>query len=142
MRFTKVILRVLLALSSGALTALAFEPFDFMVVVLISLLPLLVILWRTGGKRPGWKGFGLGWLAGFTFFVINLKWLNTVTWEGALILPAYLALYWAFFGAFAATWGNPLRQVNEVTLKGAIYCSFSCATLWAGLEWLRRDSLR
>lgn len=137
MRFLKVLLPLVGALLSGVLTALAFEPFPMTGFVFIALIPLLWVLWKMGGKRAGWKGFGLGWLAGLAFFVINLKWLSTVSWAGALILPAYLALYWAVFGAFAATWGNPFRSGEAPSVKPLVAIALSNAFVWGGLEWLR-----
>ncbi len=137
MRFLKVLLPLVGALLSGVLMALVFEPFRLTSLVFIALIPLLLALWKMEGKRGRWKGFGLGWLAGFAFFVINLKWLNTVAWAGALILPAYLALYWAAFGAFAATWGNPFRSGQSPTVGRQITIALSNAFVWGGLEWLR-----
>lgn len=137
MRFLKVLLPLVGALLSGVLMALVFEPFRMTNLVFIALIPLLLALWKMEGKRGRWKGFGLGWLAGFAFFVINLKWLNTVAWAGALILPAYLALYWAAFGAFAATWGNPFRSGQSPTVGRLITIALSNAFVWGGLEWLR-----
>lgn len=137
MRFLKVLLPLVGALLSGVLMALVFEPFRMTSLVFIALIPLLLALWKMEGKRGRWKGFGLGWLAGFAFFVINLKWLNTVAWAGALILPAYLALYWAAFGAFAATWGNPFRSGQSPTVGRLITIALSNAFVWGGLEWLR-----
>jgi apolipoprotein N-acyltransferase len=137
MRFLKVLLPLVGALLSGVLMALVFEPFRLTSLVFIALIPLLLALWKMERKRSCWKGFGLGWLAGFAFFVINLKWLNTVAWAGALILPAYLALYWAAFGAFAATWGNPFRSGQSPTVGRQITIAFSNAFVWGGLEWLR-----
>jgi len=137
MRFLKALSRLLGALLSGVLAAMAFDPFRMTGLVFISLIPLLVVLWKTEGKRARWKGFGFGWLAGFAFFAINLKWLNTVTWQGALILPVYLGLYWAAFGAFAATWGNPFRSGETLSVKHVTFTACSNAFVWAGLEWLR-----
>ena len=137
MRFLKVLLRLLGVLLSGVLAAMVFEPFRMTSLSFICLIPLLFVLWKTEGKRACWKGFGFGWLAGFAFFVINLKWLNTVTWEGALILPVYLALYWAVFGAFAATWGNPFRPGKTLSVKHVMFTACSNAFVWGGLEWLR-----
>jgi len=137
MRFLKVLLPLGGALLSGSLAALVFEPFRMTGLAFIALIPLLLALWKTEGKRVRWKGFGLGWLAGFAFFVINLKWLNTVAWAGALILPAYLAIYWAAFGAFAASWGNPFRSGEPLAVKRVITIALSNAFVWGGLEWLR-----
>ena len=97
------LLRPLACLASGALLSLAFAPANLGPVVWIALLPMLAVLWTAEGRRAGWKGFGLGWLAGFAFFALNLKWMNTVSWVGAIVLPAYLALFFGAFGAFAAS---------------------------------------
>ncbi|OYV05111.1 MAG: hypothetical protein CFE26_13315 [Verrucomicrobiales bacterium VVV1] len=122
---------------SGVLAAMVFEPFRMTGLSFIALIPLLFVLWRTKAKRACWKGFGLGWLAGFVFFAINLKWLTTVTWQGALILPVYLGLYWAAFSAFAATWGNPFRSGETLSVRRVTFIACSNAFVWAGLEWLR-----
>jgi len=119
--------RPLACLASGALLSLAFAPANLGLVVWVALLPMLAVLWTVEGRRAGWKGFGLGWLAGFVFFALNLKWLNTVSWVGAIVLPAYLALFFGAFGAFAASWGKGMRS-------GRV---FAHAAVWAGLEWLR-----
>ena len=119
--------RPLACLASGALLSLAFAPANLGPVVWVALLPMLAVLWTVEGRRAGWKGFGLGWLAGFVFFALNLKWLNTVSWVGAIVLPAYLALFFGAFGAFAASWGKGMRS-------GRV---FAHAAVWAGLEWLR-----
>lgn len=137
MRFLKVLLPLLGVLLSGVLAAMVFEPFRMTGLSFIALIPLLFVLWRTKGKRACWKGFCLGWLAGFAFFAINLKWLNTVTWQGALILPVYLGLYWAAFSAFAATWGNPFRSGETLSVRRVTFIALSNAFVWAGLEWLR-----
>jgi apolipoprotein N-acyltransferase len=141
------IFRSLACLASGALLSLAFAPVAFGPVVWIALLPMVTVLWTVTGKRCGLKGFGLGWLAGFAFFALNLKWLNTVSWVGALILPAYLALFFGAFGAFAATWGNAwngVEPLGEEGLPGRSRCgcaslrfAFANAAVWGGLEWLR-----
>jgi apolipoprotein N-acyltransferase len=132
-RFSRL-LRPLACLASGALLSLAFAPANFGPVVWIALLPMLAVLWTVEGGRAGWKGFGLGWLAGFAFFALNLKWLNTVSWVGAIVLPAYLALFFGAFGAFAASWGRGFQISN---FKSQIPIVFAHAAVWAGLEWLR-----
>jgi len=136
------IFRSFVCLLSGALLSLAFAPVTFGPIVWVALLPMVAVLWTVGGKRRGWKGFGYGWLAGFAFFALNLKWLNTVSWAGALILPAYLALFFAAFGAFAATWGR-VEPLGEEGLPGrsrawsSLRIAFVNAVVWSGLEWLR-----
>lgn len=126
------ILRLAASVASGALLTLVFPPADFGPLVWIGLIPLLAALWNLSGPRSARKGFLLGWAAGFTFFVINLSWLNTVSWLGALVLAVYLGLFWAAFGAFAAKWGNPWRGG-----RADLRVVFANAAFWAGLEWLR-----
>ncbi len=139
-------LRILAVVLCGAALALSFAPFDHSWLVWGWMWVLLPILWTTSVKKRAFRGFGLGWLGGITFWVINLKWLGSVTWPGALALSAYLALYFGVFGAFSATVGNPwLRKYTEAEgIRGRfreMFRSLGYATIlagfWCGLEWVR-----
>lgn len=107
------------------------------------MIPLLVALWTLKpGKRLGWRGFGLGWLAGLVFFAITCRWLLAVSGLGAVVVSGFLALYFAVWAGFAATWGNPWRHeaVGTTAVAAGIHSlkfAFANAALWAGLEWLR-----
>ncbi|HCN80210.1 MAG TPA: apolipoprotein N-acyltransferase [Verrucomicrobiales bacterium] len=139
-------LKILVAVLSGIVLAFSFAPFDEAWVVWGWMWLLLPLLWTVSGKRRSLKGFGLAWLAGMGFWVINLKWLGTVTWPGALALSAYLSAYFGFFGAFAAGSVNPWRVKYERVktirdrAKQSLRSLGSAALLagfWCGLEWVR-----
>jgi len=126
---------------SGLGAAVLLPPFDLMGLVWIVLVPLLIALWSLPEKRAGWKGFGLGWLAGMVSFAIQLSWLGEVSGLAAWVLPAYLGCFWGAFGSFAATWGNPHRKAPPHDVIGKTLVSlrigFCIASVWAGQEWLR-----
>lgn len=145
-----VAIRIFAAVVSGVLLAVTVPPFRLGVFVWIALVPLVLALWRPAVKRAGVKAFALGWLAGMVAFGIQLRWLGTVSWLGALALPAYLALYTGLFAWFAATLGNPLRQGSPPSeipggqpgptgkiIRRSLGFAFRNAAVWAGLEWLR-----
>lgn len=129
-------LRLLACVASGALLSLAFPPVDAGWVAWIALLPMIAVLWTVKGRRAGWKGFGLGLAAGLGFFFINVRWLATVAAVGPYALGGYLALYFALFGAFAASWGSPWRDGSS-GWRGDLRFAFSNAAVWAGFEWMR-----
>ncbi|MDA7654494.1 apolipoprotein N-acyltransferase [Akkermansiaceae bacterium] len=139
-------LRILAAILSGIALAFSFAPFDEAWIVWGWMWLLLPLLWTVPGKGRCFKGFGLGWLAGMGFWVINLKWLGTVTWPGALALSAYLSAYFGLFGAFAAGPVNPCRVKYErakmvrdrarQTLRSLGYATL-LGGFWCGLEWVR-----
>jgi apolipoprotein N-acyltransferase len=123
--------KIAAAVTGGVLMAGVFPPFGMTLLVWVALVPLLAALWSVEGKRAGWKGFGIGWLAGMASLLLQCNWVASVSWVGAVLLPMYLAIYWGLFGAFAATLGN-LRSRT-----GSLRIAFSLAAVWAGLELLR-----
>lgn len=132
----------LAAIASGLMSAALVPPFNVAALAWVCLLPMLAALWALPEKRAGLKGFALGWLAGFVSFGIQTSWLTTVSSLAAVILPAYLAIFWGVFGAFAATWANPWRTRDAAgkPYGGAavsLLTAFQLAVVWAGLEWLR-----
>lgn len=138
-----IMFRLLAAALSGVLLAVIVPPYNLGPLVWIALVPLVVALWRPAVKRAGLKAAGLGWLTGMVCFAIQLSWLNTVSWLGALVLPAYLACYPAAFAWFSATLGNPFREGQEtetntrrVVVRSLGFASRNAA-VWAGLELLR-----
>jgi apolipoprotein N-acyltransferase len=137
-------LRVAAAVASGLLVAALFPPFNAAAMVWVALVPLLAALWSLEGRRPAWRGFLLGWLAGTVSFVAQFGWLAVVSPIGVVVLPLYLGLFWGLFGAFAAGIGNPWRNVpgdvESATLRlvaASLRAGFCHAAVWAGLEWLR-----
>jgi apolipoprotein N-acyltransferase len=121
-------MQIAAAVVSGLLVAGLFPPFDLPCLVWVAMIPLLAALGTVEGKRVGWKGFGIGYLAGLVSSLVQVQWLGTVSWLGVVLLSLYLAIYWGLFGAFAASFRAP---------RSALRTSFCYAAVWAGLEWLR-----
>lgn len=124
------------------MTAALLPPFDLSALAWVCLLPLLAVMWSVPSKRAGWWGFGLGWAAGFLVFLLQTSWLSTVTLLGALILPAYLGLYWGVFGVFAATVCNPWKSGDGERCNSgggweSLKTAARLASIWGFLEWLR-----
>ncbi len=154
-----VAMKIAAAVVSGLLVAGLFPPFHATELVWVALVPLLAALWSLEGKRAGWKGFALGWLAGLGGWLVQCQWVGVVSWVGAVLLPLYLAVYCGLFGAFAATLGNPWRErgmrnaergVEEVSVSSsrvphsALHVSlvslrfaFCLGAVWSGTEILR-----
>lgn len=135
-------MRLAAAVMSGLLVAGLFPPFRMAALVWVALVPLLAALWSLEGKRAGWKGFGIGWLAGTVSCLVQFNWLSVVSSLGAVLLPMYLGIYWGLFGAFAATLGNPWKSMDAkrppvVEALRSLRIAFCHGALWAGLEWLR-----
>lgn len=127
-------MRIAAAVASGLLVAGAFPPLGFAWLVWVGMLPLLWALWSVEGKRAGWKGFGIGYLAGLAACLIQFNWVASVSWLGALVLPMYLAVYWGLFGWFAATIGKPRKDGGVLESLRAAFCH---GAVWAGCELLR-----
>ena len=152
------------AVLAGVLLALCFPPFDLGGLVWIWVAPLLAALWfsepRPGkkGPRPRWRhGFRLGYVAGFAFVAVNASWVVKMwpvagtIWAGIgglIAMSAYLALYFAVFGAFAATvglWKPDDRPASGTAKKRDLFAdslsvlrvAFLNGAAWCGLEWLR-----
>ena len=137
-------LKIAAAVASGLLVAGLFPPVGMAALVWVALVPLLVALWSLAGKRAGWKGFFLGWLAGTVGSMLLFSWLATVSWLAVVVLGIYLGLYWGLFGAFAATLGNPWRDAPDhagssgnAVAGRSLRVAICLGAWWAGLEWLR-----
>ena len=139
--------RALVALVAGALSALAFAPFDVF-PVLFATVPVFVWLIDgttapegAGRGRAVLSAFRVGWCFGFGFFVAGLWWLGAAFLVDAgqfallmpfavVALPAGLAVLWGLGAAAArAVWtdGWPRILVFAVALSAA--------------EWLRGNIL-
>jgi apolipoprotein N-acyltransferase len=107
-------MRLVGALLIGLLVAGLFPPFSAVGLAWVALVPVLVALWSLSGARRGWRGFGLGWLAGSASSAVQFHWLAEVSSAAAVLLPLYLGCFWGLFGAFAATLGNPWQRATPV----------------------------
>ncbi len=132
-------LRFLAIIASGLMVAALVPPFSFATLAWICLIPLLISLWSLKGKHRAKKGFLIGYLTGAIAFGIQVSWLATVSWLGAVVLAGYLALYFGAFGAFAATIGNPWHRKRPAveTPFHSLFTAFTHAAVFAGLEWFR-----
>jgi len=92
---------------SGGLLALCFPDWNMSGLIWVWMLPLLPAIWHGRKKR---YGFGIAYLAGLTFWLINLKWLWTVSGIAAVALAAFLALYFGLWGMIAVSLGNPWKK--------------------------------
>ena len=89
--------KALLGIAAGTGMALAMPGFPFGPLVFVALIPLFFALEKGGGFLPSY-------LAGVTFFLINLRWLfalarfDTLVVPGMILLCLYLGLYFGLFG--------------------------------------------
>ena len=132
------VVRIPLAMLSGALLVLAFPSFDLEFLAWIALVPLFFAL---DGLRPR-QAFFIAWLAGAVFFLGALYWLIHVTLPGMIAVALYLALYVGAFGlAFSRFFRNPeygIRTTDDGIRPADAYVSlFMIPASWVALEWLR-----
>lgn len=134
------------AVLSGVILAACYPGFgEIGELVWVALLPLIAVVWKVEGARQKWRLFGTGWLSGWTFFMINLKWLWTVSGLGAMALSAYLAIFWGVWAIFVGKYGNPWasektrRPKVGILQQGLWSLRFAVilAAAWVGQEWLR-----
>jgi len=134
-------IKLIAAAATGTMVALLFPPFDIATLAWLALMPLLAVLWSVKGRRKGWQGFAIGGFAGLVSCGLQFHWFGVVSWLAAVIVPLYLALYWAAFGAFVTVWCQPQDEtVERDTLDRILHSlriAFCTAAVWAGLEWLR-----
>jgi len=89
--------KALLGIAAGAGMALAMPGFPFGPLVFVALIPLLFALEEGSSFLPAY-------LAGLTFFLINIRWLFTLARFDLLVIPGafllfiYLGLYFGLFG--------------------------------------------
>lgn len=134
-------IKLIAAAASGTMVAFLFPPFNIAMLAWLGLMPLLAVLWSVKGPRKGWQGFAIGGFAGLVSCGLQFHWFGVVSWLAAVIIPFYLALYWAVFGAFVTVWAQPQDEtVERGRLKRVLHSlriAFCTAAVWAGLEWLR-----
>ena len=126
---------LLLPLAAGAACVLAFAPFGLWPVAIVSLAVLFGLFAAGGSPRQAWLSgyaFGLGYfLAGVSWMYVSLHDFGGMPAVLAAIaifaLCAYFALFPAFAGWVAVSWGGAPRGRRLVVAAAA----------YVGLEWLR-----
>lgn len=104
-RFTDI----LLAAGSGILSALSFPKFGLSFLAWISLIPLLLLIFKKNPKQS----FILGLVAGFAFYAVLIYWIPSVPSHYGnlsfglslfiyILLVFFLGLFWAFFALFSS----------------------------------------
>jgi len=127
--------KFILALVTGALSALAFEPLGLWVLMPVAFAVVLALLWTT--KRLS-HALLIGWLFGFGQFVVGLNWIATafsyqakmppsLGWVAVVLLSLYLAIFPALATGLAWRVGRDKETALVLALAGG----------WAVTEWLR-----
>jgi len=109
---------------SGLLLALANPPTGWWPLAFVALIPLL---WVVRGVRPR-RGFLLGLVAGFVYFVVLMSWIRLFGWPALLGITLANACYIAIFGVLVPTLWRPRRPLTSM---------LAIAALWVLLEALR-----
>lgn len=129
----------------GVLATLGFAPFGWYPLTVLAFAGLIALWWRAGVKRAAWRG----WLFGLGHFGSGVYWVFVSTYyHGGAPLPvavllvcllaAYMALYPALVGAFAAVCGRLPRAVWALLLVPAAWVlgELVRARLGTGFPWL------
>ena len=145
----------LAAALSGVLLGLCYPRWNISELIWVWQIPLLLAVWFSDGKKRWRRGLALGYVAGLTFFLINLgsllelRHVAGTIWAGLgawLALPGYLALYFGLWGSFAATVGRWEPGANTARTRhedkgdlfgpslGVLKSALLVAAAWSGLE--------
>jgi len=128
-------LYVLYALILGAVSAFAFEPIGFWLLLPVAFAVLCELICRS---RKFWHSLLVGWAFGFGQFVVGLNWIATaftyqakmppsLGWVAVVLLSLYLAVYPAMATGLAWRFGRDNRVALVLVFGGA----------WGVTEWLR-----
>ncbi|MET0066602.1 MAG: apolipoprotein N-acyltransferase [Candidatus Thiodiazotropha sp.] len=125
---------VLLAVLSGALTTLAYAPFNLWFFAILGPLGLFLIWqWRGGaGFRTGF-GYGFGLLgSGVSWLYVSIAQFGDLGWLFPLLLTLAFILFMAlYYGAFG-WWAGRFSRLPESLRFMLVY-----PALWVAVEWLR-----
>lgn len=141
-----------IAVLSGAVSALAMPPFDLFPVLFVTM-PILVWLidGTTGPVDAGiirrlWPAARIGWLFGFGYFLAGLWWLGMAflvdgdefIWMlpfAVIALPAGLAIFWGVGAAIARIfWVDGWRRIIALA-AGISIAEWLRGTLFTGFPW-------
>ncbi|OOG22850.1 apolipoprotein N-acyltransferase [Thioalkalivibrio denitrificans] len=125
----------LLALASGALLTLAFAPYEWRPLAILSPALLFVLWW---GQTPGWAALR-GYLYGLGMFGAGVHWIyHSLYLFGSAIAPLaalITALFVAFLALYPALLGYLLARFSPRTAGLALVIVFPAA--WVLFEWWR-----
>ncbi len=118
---------MILVVLCAVLLVISYPQMDWGPLAWVALVPFFFAL---DGKNAR-CAFGSGYVCGFLFFAGTLGWFVYVTYPGALLLIAYLSLY---FAVFAATFIFFRRL-------GLVPRLFTLSAVWVALEFIRAHAL-
>lgn len=125
--------KLLLALGSGILLALAFPKADYSLLAWVAFVPLL---WGIRGVSPA-RAFGYGWIAGMGFYLCTVYWVvHTIGLYSnipPLLAVGPLLLMCAILAAYTGVFAAGLRLYQE---RGGSPIVLG-PLLWVALEWVR-----
>lgn len=113
----------LYCLSSAVLLILSFPKIEWSFLAWVALVPLFCVL----DGQTLWRAFRRAYLCGFLFFFGTLGWFVYVTYPGAVLLIAFLSLYFALFGVMFVYF-----QKLPTTLR-----IFVLSSTWVAMEYIR-----
>lgn len=139
-----------LAFLAGALASLAQAPFGWLPLAFLSLPVFVWLLDSASLGKTAWQAFKpmalVGWSFGFGFFLATFYWLGAAflveadkfAWAmplAVLVLPAGLALFWAFATALLSkVWNASPRRILWLALLLSLL-EFLRGTILTGLPW-------
>ena len=127
------VLIFLACLLSAVLLVLSFPQMELSFLSWIALVPLFAVI---DGQKP-WRAFRRAYLCGFLFFFATLGWFVYVTFPGALLLVAFLSLYFGFFGMIFVYFHRlPFIPRIFVISSAWVVLEFIRAHLFTGFGWV------
>jgi len=120
-RLARTTASLAIAAFSGVITAVAFAPFGLWPMAFLGVLGVLAVQWRTSARMS----MLLGFVFGFTFFLVLLPWMTVIGTDAWLVLSAYCALWNGVFGAAV----GPLSRI-----RGGPW--------WIASAWVVMEALR
>jgi len=122
----------LTCLLSAGLLVFSFPKVEWSFLVWFALVPLFFILDGQGT----WRAFRRSYCCGFLFFAFSLGWFVYVTYAGAILLVAFLSLYFAFFGMLFVYFQR-LNLIPRIFVlaSGWVVLEFIRAHLLTGFGW-------
>jgi len=127
-----MILRALQALIAGAITSLAFAPFDFYLIALVTPAALFLILRGLSTKQAS----SIGWLFGLGFFGAGVSWVYvSIHTYGHTPAPLAALLTFAFCAALALLFLIQCWVYQKYFSHSHRAIGF--AVIWLLFEWLR-----
>ena len=124
---------IVLSILSGIVSALPFCDGRLWILAWFGFVPLFLAL----RNKSRLQSFLLSYLCGIIFWSITIYWLIHVTLLGQILLIAYLAVYFGFFGIIISSLVPALptgRQASSIVL-------FLIPSVWVILEYVRSHVL-